>query len=541
MKHILFIALSATMMLTASCRRPDYDQFLSSQDSIILTDPKLVLENLEADTLHKYKGGDEAYYNLLLTMARDKNYYQFDNDSLISVSQKWFSHSRDLYNQARSTLYLGLVRYRVDTRDTSIPGLLLDAEKVLTESGINDLSVAALIESYLGVLYYRESEYLNAEKHLKSAVYINETRGASSNLVANLIDLSNILVADHKADEATDCLDRVALIMDAGGGVEYQDRYINARAVCCNYSEDYKAALEWARMLASQQEYESRKAQLLSQIFQKLGETDSALFYKQAAIDNRRQDDSLFYYVHYHGLAELYAEKGDYMRAYEESCNAFDWLMMSAEKRKENRIAELEKKYDISMKYVEKSELRQSRLIFAVILFALLFVAALVALFYVRTLTRKRDLEKSLEKEKLLRRIVAATASPVSGLLPTLNTYAINIYSNDMKKEDLSDKLNHIIDSVKAKQTKEFKSIIKDCFPTFSPAMQAALNVFRSDSYKVVVYLLEQGYNSTEVAGMSGMSAASVRSVASQFRKLAYADPAFTDGMRAELKILRQQ
>lgn len=131
MKHILFIALSATMMLTASCRRPDYDQFLSSQDSIILTDPKLVLENLEADTLHKYKGGDEAYYNLLLTMARDKNYYQFDNDSLISVSQKWFSHSRDLYNQARSTLYLGLVRYRVDTRDTSIPGLLLDAEKVL--------------------------------------------------------------------------------------------------------------------------------------------------------------------------------------------------------------------------------------------------------------------------------------------------------------------------------------------------------------------------------------------------------------------------
>ena len=78
MKQIVIFALSAVLMLATSCSRPHYDRFLTGQDSIILTNPKLVLQNLEEVNPHDYKGRDEAYYNLLLTMARDKNFYRFD-------------------------------------------------------------------------------------------------------------------------------------------------------------------------------------------------------------------------------------------------------------------------------------------------------------------------------------------------------------------------------------------------------------------------------------------------------------------------------
>ncbi len=541
MKRSCLFLIAAFMMLAASCSSHHYDQFLSSQDSILLSNPKLVLQNLEEVNPHDYKGRDEAYYNLLLTMARDKNFYRFEDDSLISASQKWFCHSHDLYNQARSTLYLGLVRYRIDTRDGTVPELLLEAGRLFDESGSNELSVPALIESYLGLVYNSSSDWKNAEIHQRKCVSLNRRRRDSSNLVISYVDLSRTMLSAGRFDEARKSLDSAGLILKNGKGLEYEESYVSAMAQNLYYSGEYGPSLEWARKWRTSGGYETRKAQLMSKIFQKLGETDSALIYKQAAIDTRRQDDSLYYYVHYKGLAELYAEKGDFEKAYTESSCAFDWLVRSIDKRNGIRIAELEKKYDISRDYVTKSEMRQSRQASAIIILALLLIAAVAAAFYFRTVTRKRELERSLTNEQLLRRIATATAIPVSGLLPELNKLSNKVFSNDAEKVDLSDKIINLVKAVRDKQTNEFKSIINDYSSSFSPALITAMNLFKSDSYKIVIYLTEQGYNSTEIAGMTGMSAAGVRAIVSQARQAILESSAFTDGMPADLKILRQQ
>ena len=298
MKQIVVFALSAVLMLATSCSRPHYDRFLTGQDSIILTNPKLVLQNLEEVNPHDYKGRDEAYYNLLLTMARDKNFYRFEDDSLISASQKWFCHSHDLYNQARSTLYLGLVRYRIDTRDGTVPELLLEAGRLFDESGSNELSVPALIESYLGLVYNSSSDWKNAEIHQRKCVSLNRRRRDSSNLVSSLIDLSKTMLSTQRYDEARRYLDSAGFILDAGKGMEYEERYITSMAQYLFYVKDYDASLEWTRRWVPAKGFESRKDQLLSRVFQKLGGIDSAIIYKQMAIDTRRQDDSLYYHLH---------------------------------------------------------------------------------------------------------------------------------------------------------------------------------------------------------------------------------------------------
>ena len=109
-----------------------------------------------------------------------------------------------------------------------------------------------------------------------------------------------------------------------------------------------------------------------------------------------------------------------------------------------------------------------------------------------------------------------------------------------MTREDLSKNLNGIIDSVRQKQADEFKHIVDENLYSFSPALQAAMSIFKSDAYKVVLYLLEQGYSYSEISGMTGRSAANIRSVASQYRKAIDSNPFFTPEMRESLRIMRQ-
>lgn len=528
------------MLVISSCGSPHYGRFLSDQDSIILTNPKLVLQNLEGANPHDYTSRDEAYYNLLLTMARDKNYFQFVNDSLIYASQKWFSRSRDLYNQARSTLYLGLVRYRINSRDTTIPQLLIDARREFDMSGSLDLSVPALTESYLGAVYFNCGEWEKAGLHQRKWLDISRQRRDSGNLIAGCVDLSKTLLSAGRTDEAGQWLDSAAIILDSGNGTEYRQRYNNVMAQRFYYSGDYSSALAWAKMWVPAKGYEPRKAQLLSQIFQKQGRIDSAIIYKDIAIKNRRSDDSLFYYVHHHGLSELYAEKGDYISAYREASEAYKWLLMSNDRRAADKIAKLERENEISMHYVEKSEFIRVRLITVLLALSVLLAVSITAIFQVRSKTRRRYLEMNLKNEQMLRRITAATAIPVSGLLPDLGLLANKAFSKEMTGEDLSKNLNSFIDSVRQKQADEFKHIVEENLYSFSPALQAAMSIFKSDAYKVMLYLLEQGYSYSEISGMTGRSAANIRSVASQYRKAIDSNPFFTPEMRESLRIMRQ-
>lgn len=527
------------MLVISSCGSPHYDRFLSGQDSIILTNPKLVLQNLESANPHDYKGRDEAYYNLLLTMARDKNYFMFGNDSLILASRDLFANSGDLYNQARSSLYLGLVRYRINAQDTTVPQLLVDSRREFDMSGSRDLSVPALTESYLGAVYFNCGEWEKAELHQREWLDISIQRRDSGNLVAGCVDLSKTLLSAGRTDEAGQWLDSASVILDSGNGTEYRQRYNNVMAQRFYYSGDYSSALAWARMWVPAKGYESRKAQLLSQIFQKQGQTDSAIIYKDIAIKNRRSDDSLFYYVHHHGLSELYAEKGDYISAYREASEAYKWLLLSNDRRAADKIAKLERENEISMHYVEKSEFIRVRLMAVILALSVLLTVSIAAIFQVRSKARKRYLEMNLKNEQMLRRITAATAIPVSGLLPDIGLLANKAFSKEITGENLSKNLNSIIDSVRQKQAEEFKHIVDENLYSFSPALRTAMSIFKSDFYKVVLYLLEQGYGYAEISGMTGRSAANIRSVASQYRKAIADSPSFTLEMRESLRIMR--
>jgi hypothetical protein len=91
---------------------------LANLDSLLNQMPRVVLDSLEQMDISDYPEFDQAYYNLLLTIARDKAYVEFRDDSIISSATDWFRAGKDPLLFARSLIYLGIVRYSLNPMDT---------------------------------------------------------------------------------------------------------------------------------------------------------------------------------------------------------------------------------------------------------------------------------------------------------------------------------------------------------------------------------------------------------------------------------------
>ena len=108
-KRIVFI--SVLIALLAACTHDtDYNERLVQADSLMTshTDSALhLLQDIPTDSLRTK--ADRAYYALLLTQARDKNYVVQTDDSLIQVAVRYYDTHEDALLQARAYYYWGCV------------------------------------------------------------------------------------------------------------------------------------------------------------------------------------------------------------------------------------------------------------------------------------------------------------------------------------------------------------------------------------------------------------------------------------------------
>ena len=95
--------------------------------------------------------GENAYYNLLSTIAQHKNNVPFSSDSLIASSREWFADKgKDRHNLARSLFYNGLVLYTLSGGDTTAYCYLRDALQLIDDGLVEDDRLASLACAYLG-------------------------------------------------------------------------------------------------------------------------------------------------------------------------------------------------------------------------------------------------------------------------------------------------------------------------------------------------------------------------------------------------------
>ncbi|HNT48552.1 MAG TPA: hypothetical protein PKK16_07185, partial [Bacteroidales bacterium] len=151
MKKLPFFLLLAFILGGCRTAHSVSQSFLSSIDSMMTDNPDTaykVLKDISPDELNTRR--ERAYYALLLTQARHKNYIPLRNDSLINVAVNYYKGQRDREKYAKALLYKGICIEEMNDPQKAIE-VYAEAEKVALST--TDYLTTGLINSQMAWLY----------------------------------------------------------------------------------------------------------------------------------------------------------------------------------------------------------------------------------------------------------------------------------------------------------------------------------------------------------------------------------------------------
>ncbi|WP_291530696.1 tetratricopeptide repeat protein [Bacteroides sp. UBA939] len=155
MKHTAYIAilwLIGFLFLNSCTQRHNPYTLLVQADSLMEEYPDSalhILQNIEPQQLNAQ--ADQAYYALLLTQARDKNYIVQTNDSLIRIAVQYYNSIGDASMQAEAHYYWGCI-WRDKGHHLKAIEKYHEAQVLGKKGKYTELS--ALLYSNIAYLYY---------------------------------------------------------------------------------------------------------------------------------------------------------------------------------------------------------------------------------------------------------------------------------------------------------------------------------------------------------------------------------------------------
>ena len=111
MKTTILAMLLLASCILAACTRSSPNIQLVQADSLIQKFPDSALhflQGIQPKGLHL--AADRAYYALLLTQVKDKNFIQQTEDSQIRIAVQYYDSIKDIPMQAKSYYYWGCIR-----------------------------------------------------------------------------------------------------------------------------------------------------------------------------------------------------------------------------------------------------------------------------------------------------------------------------------------------------------------------------------------------------------------------------------------------
>lgn len=181
--YLILIAILA--FLSIACTRSEhYHLQLSQADSLMQECPDSALHLLESlPTSYLKTQADRAYYALLLTQARDKNYVVQTDDSLIRTAVHYYDDRRDAAMQARAYYLWGSV-CRDRNKQAEAVEKYLQAAPFAQKAG--NLALLGRIYANAGYIYYHHKFYEKADSIYQLVEQIGIQLGDTSLWISSL-------------------------------------------------------------------------------------------------------------------------------------------------------------------------------------------------------------------------------------------------------------------------------------------------------------------------------------------------------------------
>ena len=149
--NITLTLLSIVFFLVACNEQQSNNRQLILADSLMQSQPDSALNILRGISMENFAAqADSAYYALLLTQARDKNYVVQTDDSLIRYAVAYYDKTNDVRMQAKAHYYWGCVYRDMNRQAEAIREFLIAAP--LTEKA-KEKRQLGLVYNNIGFIY----------------------------------------------------------------------------------------------------------------------------------------------------------------------------------------------------------------------------------------------------------------------------------------------------------------------------------------------------------------------------------------------------
>lgn len=206
-KYLYLLLLTLSLISCQNEKKEVYAVKLREIDSILVPYPDsahILLSEIDREKLSR---SNKVYYNLLYTIASDKNDVVFENDSLIATVTSSSAFKNNPYNSYRANLYRGLVRYRKSEYDSLSYYYFLKAEDICNRYEIPDDSYKRLLYWYIASYNKTYSNFELSEKYFSKEREIIESLGSDKNSIClNDINRYWVYIGQGKIEEASEII-----------------------------------------------------------------------------------------------------------------------------------------------------------------------------------------------------------------------------------------------------------------------------------------------------------------------------------------------
>lgn len=310
MKKRTITAVSTLTILLAACiSRTNYDPMLMQADSLMPTRPDIALYILQDVTLQQFSSqADKVYYALLITQAKDKNYIQQTNDSLIRTAVEYYTSTNNKRMQAEAYYYWGCIYRDTNQQSAAIEKYLIAAALA---SEVDDAQLAGRIYNNIGYLYFRQRLYEKADSIYQKTEQIGIQLNDTSLWTEALSMQGNIKLQQQLYPQAEQ--DLLQALHTLGHFEQDGIRSDIIAALSSLYSKvgDGRKAIEYAQQNIKLQKdslYCYRAFLLLGDAYYKVEQYDSALYYINKALPSWNYANKASAYMR---LADIARKRGN--------------------------------------------------------------------------------------------------------------------------------------------------------------------------------------------------------------------------------------
>ena len=395
----LFVIAALAVVLSGCKNTSTHNPELEAIDSLLnIQENGKALMRLKEFNAGDISVDDKAYYDLLLTMAKYKNYCQFNNDSAINTAVDHYKKTNQTALYLRALIAKGCVNEELGNLDKAVE-CYHQTEKISGEYDSLNMAYAKLRLGYLYQSQFIGTETIALRKYIE-ALALYQSIGDKHYELVCLSEIGRIYCSiKEKHDSAVIYLKKACELAKTdkdpyflfGNNFSLSEYYV-VRA------KDYRAAVDYGRQAlavdASVVEH-PRAHYRLAEAYLHLGRLDSAQYYLNSAPRRVETVDSIVYLDvmsqleharHNDGLSRQYIEQAHAI-ADSVTINGLN-----------HRLLAVEKKYDLQQQELKSSQLlarlRGTWLILAAITIAALLL--LLGLLRYRSRLRLKEHERAL-------------------------------------------------------------------------------------------------------------------------------------------------